>query len=228
MINWLVLIGSIMFVDLTLSSDNALIIGSAMAQLSGWHRQIAMITGGGSAVVLRILFALFATMLLRLPLLKAIGGVVLFMIAVRMLRDREKTSTEPVERTRPASSTILSALMTILLADITASLDNILAVSSLAGGHILLLVIGLFLSIVCLLAVSALIATLVARLTFLLDGAALVLGWTAAHMELDDTRLQPLLVHVPLVSTILPVCALISILILCGLSRRKAVSSLPS
>jgi YjbE family integral membrane protein len=223
-VTWL-LIGSIVFVDLTLSGDNALIIGSAMAQLSGGRRWAAMITGGGGAVILRILFALFATVLLQLPLLKAIGGIVLFVIAVRMLRDREKTPTASAEQARPATPTLLSAFMTILVADITTSFDNIMAVGALAGGHNQLLVIGLFLSIVCLLVVSALIARLMAHLTFLVDGAALVLGWTAAHMELDDTRLQPLLVHIPLVSMILPACALISILMLCGRSRWKTLFS---
>jgi len=87
----------------------------------------------------------------------------------------------------------VSALLTIIVADVTMSLDNVLAVAALASEHIPLLIGGLLLSILVLLVGSALVAALINRLPWLLDVAALVLGWTAANMILHDRRLGPIL-----------------------------------
>jgi predicted tellurium resistance membrane protein TerC len=87
----------------------------------------------------------------------------------------------------------VSALLTIVVADVTMSLDNVLAVAALASEHIPLLIGGLLLSILILLVGSALVAELINRLPWLLDVAALVLGWTAANMILHDRRLGPIL-----------------------------------
>src|SRR5579884_3764562 len=89
-------IGSIIMVDLVLSGDNALVIGAAAAGLPRRQRWYAIVFGGGGAIVLRIIFAVIATLLLRLPLLQALGGILLLVIAVRLLMDRGKVhSKEP-------------------------------------------------------------------------------------------------------------------------------------
>src|SRR5919205_1284842 len=94
-------IGAIILVDLVLSGDNALVIGAAAAALPRRQRWLAIATGGGGAVVLRIVFAFIATLLLQLPLLQAIGGLILLFIAIRLLADREnkvhRKSNEHIE-----------------------------------------------------------------------------------------------------------------------------------
>ncbi|MGZ3639732.1 MAG: TerC family protein, partial [Ktedonobacterales bacterium] len=105
---------------------------------------------------------------------------------------------EDAEQSRKqASRGFLSALLTILVADVTMSLDNVLAVGALAAGHLPLLVAGLLLSMGLLLVGSAVVAVLIGRLPWLLDVAALVLGWTAGNMILHDLRLKPFWDTVP-------------------------------
>lgn len=197
-------IGGIVLVDLALSGDNALVIGAAAAGLPARQRAMAIGLGGIGAIVLRATFAIIATLLLQFPLLQAIGGLLLLWIAVRLLTDRNAkhdgtvsmaeaglAGAETADRGRHAARGFLGALLTIVVADVTMSLDNVLAVGALAAGHLLLLVAGLALSMALLLVGSALIATLIGRLPWLLDVAALVLGWTAGNMVLHDLRLAP-------------------------------------
>lgn len=191
-------IAGIVLVDLTLSGDNALVIGAAASGLPVKQRRLAILLGGGGAIVLRIVFAILATLLLRLPLLQALGGLVLIVIAIKLLSDRGAHAPDTEDAaSNDTQRGFLAALATITLADLTMSLDNILAIGALASGHILLLVVGLLLSITLVLAGSALVAVLIRRLPWLLDLAALVLGWTAAGMLLEDARVGPLLHALP-------------------------------
>ena len=90
MLEVLGIIGSIVLVDLVLSGDNALVIGAAAASLPRQQRYTAILAGGIGAIVLRILFTLAAALLLQLPLLQAIGGILLIAIAIKLLHDRER------------------------------------------------------------------------------------------------------------------------------------------
>jgi YjbE family integral membrane protein len=198
-------LGGIILVDLALSGDNALVIGAAAAGLPSRQRRYAIVIGGAGAALLRIAFAIAATLLLRLPFLQAIGGLVLLVIAVRLLAERRGHHEEQVDeraalvprRQHSSPGTpprgFAAALLTILVADVTMSLDNVLAIGALAQGNLLVLAFGLLVSIALVLAGSALVAGLIRRLPWLLDVAALVLGWTAASMLLHDLRLGPVL-----------------------------------
>lgn len=226
MLEFLAALGGIVLVDLVLSGDNALVIGAAAAGLPRRQRYVAMGAGGAAAIVLRIVFAAAATLLLQLPLLQAFGGLVLLVIAVRLLAEREgpdqreiaeaaelvphtavDREVQPAPRA-PGSRSLLSALLTIMVADVTMSLDNILAVGALASGNIGLLAAGLLLSITLVLVGSALVAELIGRLPWLLDVAALVLGWTAANMILDDLRLGPVLARASWTHWVIPAACL--------------------
>jgi YjbE family integral membrane protein len=198
-------IGAIVLVDLALSGDNALVIGAAAAALPQRQRTQAILLGGAGAVVLRIVFAIAATLLLQLPFVQALGGLVLLYIAARLLMERTGEHEERVDEqakliphvaaapqhagASSGASDFTRALLTILVADVTMSLDNVLAIGALAAGELPVLIVGLVLSIVLVLAGSALVANLIRRLPWLLDVAALVLGWTAASMVLHDLRL---------------------------------------
>lgn len=186
-------IGSIILVDLLLSGDNALVIGAAAAGLPRRQRWLAILAGGAAAILLRIVFSLLSTELLNLPWLQTAGAVVLLIIAIRLLAERksrapDKAEQETSDTRQRVQQGLVAAMLTILVADVTMSLDNILAVGAIANGDIPLLVLGLLVSVAILLFGSALIAEVVGRLTWLLDAAALVLAWTGANMILDDLR----------------------------------------
>lgn len=243
MLEFLGAVGSIILIDLVLSGDNALVIGAAAAGLPRRQRWSAIALGGGGAIILRIVFAVGATLLLRLPLLQAIGGILLLVIAVRLLMDRSNMHTESANPARQAGMAqesqpgagknvsdrrgLWAALLTILVADVTMSLDNVLAIGALAAGNLPLLAAGLLLSIALLLLGSALVAELIGRFSWLLDVAALVLAWTAANMILDDTRLHPLLEQLPWMHFALPALTFAIIIaadVLLRLRNARAVS----
>lgn len=225
-----------------MSGDNALVIGAAAAGLPRRQRWYAIVLGGSGAIFLRIAFAIGAALLLRLPLLQAIGGILLLLIAIRLLMDRGNTKhTTSVRQAEtmheaqvistvdaPTKRGFWAALLTILVADVTMSLDNVLVIGALAAGNLPLLARGLLLSIAILLLGSALIAELIGRLPWLLDVAALVLAWTVAHMILDAIRLGTVLKHFPWTQFALPALAFAIVIvadILLRLRERQAVSN---
>jgi YjbE family integral membrane protein len=173
---------AIVLIDLVLSGDNALVIGAAAARLPLGQQRRAIIWGGVFALVLRFALAVAATELLRIPLLSAFGGVVVLAIAVRLALPERDTGPGP----RGASARIGGAILTIVVADVTMSLDNVLAIGALAAGNVILLAVGLVLSMSLLFAASAVVAVLIRRLWWLLDLAVIVLGWTAAHLIIGD------------------------------------------
>ncbi len=212
MLDFLGAVGGIVLVDLVLSGDNALVIGAAASGLPRRQRSYAILAGGAGAILLRIIFAAAAAYLLQLPLLQAIGGVALIYIAIRLLLGRDshageghKADDESASAASNRSRGFIAALLTILVADVTMSLDNVLAIGALSHGNIPVLAFGLLLSIAVVLAGSAVVATLIKRLPWLLDVAALVLGWTGAGMVLHDQRLGPILDTVPYIEYIAPV-----------------------
>ena len=224
MIAFLGSLGAIILVDLALSGDNALVIGAAAAGLSRRRRLLAILAGGGSAIVLRIAFAAAATLLLTLPLLEAIGGVILLIIAARLLlgRENEQAADQSAGGVAPKEPSFLQAMLTILVADVTMSLDNILAVGGLARGNLELLAIGLFISIALLMVGSAVVAELIGRLPVLLDLAALTLGWTGGSMLLHDHYVGPYLQGVPYASVIIPAAGVALVLLVDILLRVRS------
>jgi YjbE family integral membrane protein len=174
-------IGGIALVDIVLSGDNALVIGAAAGKLPRTQRMVAVLWGGLAAIVLRLVMAIAATKLLQVPLLQAIGGVVLFGIAVKLLLPEQEA--QPGHKTADRLS---SAIITILLADVTMSLDNVIAVAGLAAGNVPVLAGGVLLSMILLFVASTIIARLMDYFTWLLDLAAVVLAWTAATLVLGD------------------------------------------
>lgn len=173
--------GGIALVDMVLSGDNALVIGAAAGKLPRSQRLLAIVWGGVGAIVLRIVLAIIATELLTVRYLQAFGGVVLFIVAIRILLPERQD-----KRPRQASDRLLPAVVTILVADVTMSLDNVLAVGALAAGNIPLLIGGLIFSMALLFIASTIIARLMDYFAWLLDAAAVVLAWTAANLVLED------------------------------------------
>jgi YjbE family integral membrane protein len=212
MFDWVSAVGSIILIDLVLSGDNALVIGVAASSLPRKTRWSAIVLGGGMAIVLRILFTIAATFLLNFPWLQAIGGAILLYITLHMLVERSQKRRDQPEQNEEKS--VLSndsfgkALLTIIVADATVSLDNILAIGAIANGELVPLAIGLMVSIAFILLGSALVAELIERLPLLLDLACLILAWTSATMFLSDTKLGPILANFPWTQMVLPSVAI--------------------
>ena len=143
----------IIFIDLVLSGDNAIIIGMVASKFPTNQRKLIIFWGIGGAVVLRIILTLLTAYLLQISGLRLIGGLLLLYIIYKLYVDVIKGDTKN-EDVKVDNSSFLKAIWTILLADFTMSLDNVLGVAGAAGHHYHLLVFGLVLSIV-LMAVAA-------------------------------------------------------------------------
>jgi YjbE family integral membrane protein len=176
-------LGGILLLDLILSGDNALVIGVAAAGLPRHQRWYALLIGGAGAIALRIVLTVLASVILNIPFLQSIGALFLLYVSVKLLLDRTQPASDP---SAPSDTAFLSALRTIIIADVTMSIDNILAVGALSNGDVLPLVFGLLLSITILLLGSAVISVIAERFHWLLYFAAIVLGWTSATMIHDD------------------------------------------
>lgn len=171
---------TIILINVLLSGDNAVVIAMASRRLPPLQRRKAIVAGGAGAIVLRVIFTVAASVLLRIPLLQAIGGVMLVWISWRLLRD------DPEEQEIRAATTVWGAFQTIVVADVLMSLDNILAISGAAHGSLGLLVFGLLASMPIILFSSTLIARLMNRLPWLSLIGAIILTVTAARMVVDD------------------------------------------
>ncbi len=197
---WVGVFSSIILLDLVLSGDNALVLGAAAAQLPRRQRMYALLFGGAGAIILRIVLTSIASMIFNIPWLQTAGAIVLFVIALRLLAERSRPQVYEAQeqqtggaRKKPHSGqeSFRAAALTILIADVTMSLDNILAVGAAANGAFLPIAVGLFISIAIILCGSALIAELMTCFTWLLDAAALVLAWTSGTMIRDDLYTTP-------------------------------------
>jgi YjbE family integral membrane protein len=177
---------AIVLIDLALSGDNALLIGMAARRLPDAQRRRAIILGGLLAVGLRIAAAAVVTLLLAIPYLQLAGGVILAVIAYRLVRPGGHD--EP--GVQPAGS-LREAVWTILVADAAMSVENILGVGGAAHGDLPLLALGLVVSIPIVLFGSGLIAGVLDRAPRLIWLGALALIWTSADMILGDPAVDP-------------------------------------
>ena len=143
----------IIFIDLVLAGDNAIIIGMVASKFPPDQRKKVIFWGIGGAVVLRIILTLLTAYLLQITGLRLIGGILLLYIVYKLYVDVIKGASKE-ENIKVDSSSFLKAIWTVLLADFTMSLDNVLSVAGAAGHHYHLLIFGLILSIV-LMAVAA-------------------------------------------------------------------------
>ena len=147
----------IIFIDLVLAGDNAIIIGMVASQFPPEQRKKIIFWGIGAAVILRILFTLITAYLLQVSGLRLIGGILLLYICYKLYVDVVKQS-EKKDDIKIDNSSFLNAITTVILADITMSLDNVLGVAGAARDHYYLLVFGLALSIILMATAATLIS----------------------------------------------------------------------
>jgi YjbE family integral membrane protein len=181
-----VALGKIMWINILLSGDNALVIAMACRGLEPKQRLWGMIFGAGAAVVLRIIFTFIVVTLMSLPYLKLVGGLALLWIAAKLLVP-EHEDEEGVQ----SASHLWAAVQIVVVADIVMSLDNVIAVAAAAGGSVPLLVLGLAISIPLIVAGAALIMALLTRLPILVWLGAALLGWIAGDVISTDPAIEP-------------------------------------
>ena len=150
----IIIFSQIVFIDLVLAGDNAIIIGMVASKFPLDQRKKIIFWGIGGAVVLRIILTLLTAYLLQITGLRLIGGVLLLYIVYKLYVDVIKNSDKDNKDIKVDNSSFLKAIWTVLLADFTMSLDNVLGVAGAAGHHYHLLIFGLVLSII-LMAVAA-------------------------------------------------------------------------
>ena len=175
----------IVFINMLLSGDNAVVIAMACRSLPQRERIWGMVIGAGVAVLLRLVFTGLVGRLMLLPYLKLIGGVALIYVAAKLLVP-ERTDRSKVE----AVAQLWRAVWIVVVADIVMSLDNVIAVAAIAQGSILLLAIGLIVSIPIILAGAALIMVLIDRLPVLVWAGAGLLGWIAGEVISTDPAIS--------------------------------------
>ncbi|MBU6258369.1 MAG: TerC family protein [Burkholderiales bacterium] len=183
-------LAQIIWIDLLLSGDNAVVIALAVRKLPPEQRRYAIIGGCAAAIAMRVALTLFAVRLLDLPYLKIVGALLLFWIGVQLLLPED--DSKPL---RPADH-LWAAIRTILIADVVMSLDNVLAVAAVAetgpeASRLLLLLIGLGLSIPFIIFGSQLLLRLMHRYPVIVTLGAALLGYIAGQMLVDDAALQP-------------------------------------
>ena len=137
----------IVFIDLVLAGDNAIIIGMVASQFQADQRKKIIFWGIGAAVILRIIFTLVAAYLLQINGLRLIGGILLLYIVYKLYIDVVKNSSENKKNIKVDKSSLFKAITTVIIADVTMSLDNVLGVAGAAKDHYVLLIFGLALSI---------------------------------------------------------------------------------
>jgi YjbE family integral membrane protein len=183
---WLA-VGKIIWINVLLSGDNALVIAMACRGLAPRQRLWGMVIGAGIAVVLLIAFTGIVAKLILLPYLKLVGGIALFVIAAKLLVPEEEGDDVT------AGTSLWHAIRIVVIADIVMSLDNVIAVAAAAHGQMSLLILGLAVSIPMIIAGAALIMMVLDRFPILIWLGATLLGWIAGDVIASDPAVQPLL-----------------------------------
>ena len=183
-----VALGKIMWINILLSGDNALVIAMACRGLPPRQRFWGMILGAGVAVGLRIIFTGIVVSLMAVPFLKLVGGLALLYIAAKLLVPEHEGEGDV-----DAAAHLWAAVRIVAIADIVMSLDNVIAVAAAANGSIPLLVIGLAISVPLIVAGAALIMALLTRMPALVWAGAGLLGWVAGEVMATDPAVVPYL-----------------------------------
>jgi YjbE family integral membrane protein len=171
----------IIWIDLLLSGDNAVVIALACRSLPEKQRKVGIWLGASAAIGLRIIFALVVTYLLLVPYLKIVGGILLFWIAIKLAYGEEEAH-DNIE----GGTTLWQAVRTIAIADAVMSLDNVIAIAAASRGHPELFIFGLLLSIPLIIMGAQFLTSIITKYPILIWIGAALLGWIAAEMLIGD------------------------------------------
>ena len=178
----------IIFIDLVLAGDNAIIIGMVASKFPPEQRKKVIFWGIGGAIILRIILTLFTAYLLQITGLRLLGGLLLLYIVYKLYVDVIKGS-EKKENINVDNSSFLKAIWTVLLADFTMSLDNVLGVAGAAGEHYSLLVFGLILSIILMATAATLISGWIKKYKWIAWAGLLAILVVAVELIYTDIKI---------------------------------------
>ena len=186
----IVIFFQIVFIDLVLAGDNAIIIGMVASQFPTEQRKKIIFWGIGAAVVLRIIFTLITAYLLQITGLRLIGGILLLYICYRLYEDVIKMNGNTEENIKKVdNSSFMKAITTVILADVTMSLDNVLGVAGAARDHYMLLIFGLVLSIVLMATAATLISGWIKKYKWIGWVGLLAILFVAIELIYTDVKL---------------------------------------
>ena len=186
----IVIFFQIVFIDLVLAGDNAIIIGMVASQFPTEQRKKIIFWGIGAAVVLRIIFTLITAYLLQITGLRLIGGILLLYICYRLYVDVIKMNGNAEENVKKVdNSSFMKAITTVILPDVTMSLDNVLGVAGAARDHYMLLIFGLVLSIVLMATAATLISGWIKKYKWIGWVGLLAILFVAIELIYTDVKL---------------------------------------
>ncbi|NDF58005.1 MAG: TerC family protein [Proteobacteria bacterium] len=184
----------IILIDLVLSADNAVIIGMAASQFDPAIRKKVLIIGTGFAVVFRILFSAMTAYLMQFQGIRTVGGILLLWVSYKLYVDilKKKEETKDISKYQVKESersNFRKAVMTVIVADVTLSLDNVIAVAGAAGTNYALLVFGLALAIILMVTLANAISIYIKKYKWIGWLGLLSILWVAADLIWDDIKL---------------------------------------
>ena len=184
----LTILGQIIFIDLVLAGDNAIIIGMVASKFPVEQRKKVIFWGIGGAVILRIILTMLTAYLLQITGLRLIGGLLLLYIVYKLYTDVIKGQSDE-EDVKVDNSSFIKAIWTVLLADFTMSLDNVLGVAGAAGDHYTLLIFGLALSIVLMATAANLISGWIKKYKWIAWAGLLAILVVAVELIYTDIKI---------------------------------------
>ena len=185
----LIIFSQIVFIDLILAGDNAIIIGMVASKFPPDQRKKIIFWGIGGAVVLRIILTLLTAYLLQITGLRLIGGILLLYIVYKLYVDIIKNKETKDKDIKVDSSSLMKAIFTVLLADFTMSLDNVLGVAGAAGEHYGLLIFGLILSIILMATAANLISGWIKKYRWIAWAGLLAILVVAVELIYTDIKI---------------------------------------
>jgi YjbE family integral membrane protein len=192
----------IVVINILLSGDNAVVIALACRNLPPHQRRWGVFWGAIGAIVLRIILTFFAVSLLQLSWLKIVGGALLVWIGIKLIAEEEGEGGHDVQ----ASDRLMSAVRTVVIADLVMSIDNVLGVAAAAKGSLLLLVFGLVVSVPLVIGGAQLIMRLIERFPILIVAGGGLLGYVAGELIIEDAAIADWVhVHAPWLGWVAPV-----------------------
>ena len=218
--SWLPLL-QIVFIDIILSGDNAVVIALAVSSLPPWHQRWGIILGTGVAVTLRVFLASIIVYLLDVPYLKLAGGLLLFWVGYKLLNRRDD------EKNVSAGANLFEAVKIIAIADAVISFDNIVAVAAASKGSVVLLALGLLVSIPLVVFGATLLLKMFGRMPFMVVGGAALIGYIGAEIALRDSLwLHWSEAHATLAHLILPLLGAVGVILVGRIIKPVAPQSL--
>ncbi len=184
-VNFWIGLMKIIWINIILSGDNAVVIALAARSLPPHQQRKAILFGSGAAVVLRIVLTIVAAKLLQLSFLQVVGGMLLLWIGIQLLSEEEEGEGEAKE-----GGGLMAAVRTILIADLVMSLDNVIAVAAAAKGNDVLLLLGLAISIPLVIFGSTLMIRLMERFPIIITLGAGLIGWVGGETIVSDVALK--------------------------------------